>query len=40
MQDDERTAYWRRVVELCRPMADEFMDLVESGGIRDRVEPL
>ena len=38
--DAGRLKYWGAVVEAGRKMADSFMELVESGRIRDHVRPL
>ncbi len=38
--DDERIAYWNRTVQLSRQLAEEFIEAVESGRIRNQVEPL
>jgi hypothetical protein len=37
--DSGRMKYWKGVVASCRALADELHDLVESGSIRQRVEP-
>jgi len=39
-QDQARLAKWRKAIEISRKMADEFMDVVETGKIRDRIRPL
>lgn len=39
-RDDDRIAYWKAVLDKSRLLGDEFLDAVESGGIRDRVEPI
>jgi len=39
-RDGERVAKWQQAIELSREMADEFMDVVESGKIRDRIRPM
>ncbi len=39
-QDEARLAKWRKAIELSRKMADEFMDVVETGKIRDRIKPM
>jgi hypothetical protein len=36
----ERIRVWRQVVAECRALADEFVDLIENGGIGGRLEPL
>jgi hypothetical protein len=38
-KDQERFAAWNNVVEMCRPPAEAFMELVESGRIRDKIQP-
>ena len=38
--DDQRIKYWNTVREEGRRLADEFMEAVESGRIRDLVRPL
>ncbi len=38
--DRERMDYWRRVVGLSRALADDFMQAVDSGEIRNRLRPL
>jgi hypothetical protein len=38
-KDRERFAAWNNVVEMCRPPAEAFMELVESGRIRDKIQP-
>lgn len=39
-KDCKRLAYWKKAVALGEDMADEFMELVESGRIRNTVMPL
>jgi len=39
-KDKERFAAWNNVVEMCRPPAEAFMELVESGRIRGKVQPM
>ncbi len=39
-KDSQRIAYWNRVVDLGRHMAEEFHDAVESGRIRQIVEDM
>jgi hypothetical protein len=39
-RDDERIAYWKVVQDRSRLLGDEFLDAVESGRIRERVEPI
>ena len=39
-KDEERIAYWRRVVSECSRLGDEFLELVETGRIKDRIQPL
>jgi len=38
--DADRIAYWRRVVSECRRLGDEFLGLVDTGRIIDRIRPL
>jgi hypothetical protein len=35
-----RILNWRKVVEICAPLGEEFVGLVESGKLRETVEPL
>jgi hypothetical protein len=39
-KDQERFAAWDKVVEMCRPSAEAFMELVESGRIREKVQQM
>jgi hypothetical protein len=39
-QDAERIAYWRAVVAAGERIAEEFMEAMDSGKIRERVKPL
>lgn len=39
-QDAARLSKWRKAIEISRKMADEFMDVVETGKIRDRIRPM
>ncbi|MCP4607111.1 MAG: hypothetical protein GY845_00150 [Planctomycetes bacterium] len=39
-KDRERFAMWNKVVEICRPPAETFMEMVESGQIKESVKPL
>lgn len=39
-RDEERFRYWRKVLDECRALADEFRDVVEKGLIAERVRPL
>lgn len=39
-RDEERISYWKKVVHQSRVLGDEFIDVVESGKIRDVVLPL
>ncbi len=39
-KDDERFAVWNRVVEMCRAPSEAFMEAVESGRIREEVQPM
>ena len=38
--DRERRAYWEHVIRACRTLGDEFLDLVQSGKVRDALRPL
>ena len=38
-KDDERIAYWEYVSEKSKDLGDEFLDIVNSGKIRDMVVP-
>ncbi|GBC60746.1 hypothetical protein DENIS_1705 [Desulfonema ishimotonii] len=38
--DAERMLYWKQVVRVSRQLADEFLDTVETGAIRERVVPI
>ena len=42
MMDDPagRILYWRKVVEICAPLGEEFVELVQSGKISSLAEPL
>lgn len=42
MMDDPagRILYWRKVVEICAPLGEEFVELVQSGKIGSLAEPL
>ena len=35
-----RILNWRKVAGLCAPLGEEFAEMVESGRIREIVEPL
>ncbi len=37
-RDNERIAYWKKVVEFNRLLGEEFMEAVESGSLRTRIE--
>lgn len=37
-KDSERVAYWYKAVELSKLLAEEFMNIVESGKIKERVK--
>lgn len=39
-RDDERVAKWKQAIELSSEMADEFMDVVATEKIRDRIKPI
>ena len=39
-KDRERLAVWDQVVEACRPPGEAFMELVASGRIREKVQPM
>ncbi|MEZ4568292.1 MAG: patatin-like phospholipase family protein [Desulfobacterales bacterium] len=39
-RDAERIAYWKTAVAMGREMADEFMEAVDSGRIRDHIRPI
>lgn len=39
-KDHERFAVWDKVVEACRPPAEAFMELVASGRIKEKVQPM
>ena len=39
-QDAERISYWNTAVNMGGDMADEFMEYVESGKIRDNIRPI
>ncbi len=39
-QDAQRIAYWNTAVDQGANIADEFMECVESGRIRDRIRPI
>ena len=39
-KDSERFAAWERVVEMCRAPSEIFMESVESGRIREEVQPM
>jgi len=38
--DAGREAYWRKAVGESRRLGDEFLELVESGKLVDRIQPL
>lgn len=38
--DQARFQYWRRVTEAGRRLADDFLEAVDSGKVRERVKPL
>jgi hypothetical protein len=35
-----RILNWRKIVEICAPLGEEFVEQVQSGKIRELVEPL
>jgi hypothetical protein len=39
-RDAERIRYWEKAVDMGREMADEFMESIENGQIRDRIRPI
>ena len=39
-KDRERFDVWDQVVEMCRPPAEAFMELVASGCIKEKVQPM
>ncbi|MBC2717168.1 MAG: patatin-like phospholipase family protein [Desulfobacteraceae bacterium] len=39
-QDAQRISYWNTAVDIGANMADEFMECVENGRIRDRIRPI
>jgi len=39
-RDSERVLYWRQVLEMSRKMADEVLEVVASGRIKQRVKPM
>ena len=39
-QDEKRISYWNTAVDLGANMANEFMESVDSGRIRERVQPI
>ena len=39
-KDRKRFAAWNQVVEMCRPFADNFMEMVASGRIREKAQPM
>jgi hypothetical protein len=39
-KDTERITAWRRVLEICRAPSEAFMEAVESGRIREEVQPM
>ena len=39
-QDDVRVSAWTKAAEMSRALGDDFMDMVETGSIRDRVRML
>lgn len=39
-RDQERLAYWHKVVDMSKHLANEFMEAVESGNIIERIKPI
>lgn len=39
-RDDDRIGYWNEVVEASAGLGDDFLEIVESGAIKELVEPL
>lgn len=39
-KDEERIKCWKTVIQKGESLADDFMDAVESGKIKDLVQPL
>lgn len=39
-RDKDRMDYWRKVVERSRELAEDFMEAVETGKIRSRLQPI
>ena len=39
-KDDDRIAYWHQVVDQNERLGDEFVEVIESGRIRQKVQPL
>ena len=40
LQPDERERAWRKAVDMCRELADEFHEILETGRLAERVELL
>ena len=39
-KDKERIAYWKKMIDMGKNLAEDFHDAVESGRIRHMVQPL
>lgn len=39
-QDKKRVEYWKTVIDMGRRMADDFMESVETGRIKDMIQPI
>jgi hypothetical protein len=39
-KDSERIRQWRKTIDMCRSLGDEFIEAVNSGSIRAKVRPL
>jgi len=39
-KDHDRIEYWKRVIDACRHLGEEFLDMVQSGRIRSAAQPL
>jgi hypothetical protein len=39
-RDDKRMGYWRQVLDQGRHLAEDFMEAVETGDIRNRLRPI
>jgi hypothetical protein len=38
-RDRERVRHWRKTIDMCRSLGDEFIEAVHSGSIRAKVRP-